>query len=106
MARHLIYQISKTNRELASQSVFYGHSEAFTQATARKAFADGFYNKNADVEANNLQEVTKLVNTNRMSTKIVVSGALRNVGVGDIIYNDETKLYFIVSPTGYDRIKV
>ncbi len=106
MARHHVYQISKTNKALASQSVFYGLSDAFTQANARKAFVEGSYAKNADIEANSLNEVKSLVNTNRMSSKIVISGALRNIGVGDIIFNEESGLYFIVSPTGYDRIKI
>lgn len=106
MAKHYVYQIPKSERELATQSVFYSLSEAFTKADAKKAFIAGKYKRVADVEALGNPEVKDLVNNDRGSTKILKLGALRNVNVGDLIYNEETKLYFIVSATGFDRLKI
>ena len=106
MSKHTIYQIAKSNKALASQSIFYGISDAFSISTARKAFADGYYNKAADVEANNLSEASTLVNTDRANSKILISGALRNVSIGDIILDNDTGVYSIVSPVGFDRIKI
>ena len=106
MAKYSIYQVKKSNKTLASQSAFYGISDTFSQATARQAFAEGFYSHNADVEANSNIEVSKLVNTDRSSTKINALGPLRNVSVGDLINNTETGQWFIVSPTTYDPIKI
>jgi len=106
MAKHTVYQISKSNRTLASQSVFYGISDAFTQATARQAFTDGYYSKNADVEAEDNKGVANLVNNDRTNSKVLSTGPLRNVSVGDLIYNHETKRWFIAGPTSYDPIKI
>lgn len=106
MAKHTVYQILKSNRTLASQSVFYGISEAFTQATARQAFVSGNYSKNADVEAEDNKEVSNLVNNDRANSKVLATGPLRNVSVGDLIFNHETNRWFIVGPNSYDSIKI
>lgn len=106
MAKFSIYQITKKNRDLASQSVFYGISEAFTQADARKAFANGYYSKNADVEAADNIEVQKLINQDRTNTKILKTGILRNISVGDLINNTDTNQWFIVGPKTFDIIKI
>jgi len=106
MAKHYVFQIPKSERELATQSVFYTLSDAFTKTDAKKSFIAGKYKRVADVEATDNAEVKNLVNNDRGSTKILKLGALRNVNVGDLIFNEETKLYFIVSPTGFDRIKI
>ena len=106
MAKYTVYQIKKANRELASLSVFYGISDAFTQATARQAFRESKYEKTADVEANSIAEVQTLINTKRESPLILRAGLLRNIGVGDIINNTETNQWFIVSPTSFDLILI
>jgi hypothetical protein len=106
MAKHTVYQISKSNRALASESVFYGITDAYTKAKARQAFIDGYYKKNADVEAESLQNVSNLINTNRTSPLILKTGPLRNISVGDLIYNHKTKQWFIVGPDRYDVIKI
>jgi hypothetical protein len=106
MAKHTVYQIQKSNRDLASQALFYGTSTAFTKATAIKAFAEQKYRRTADVEAENNNQVKALVNTDRSNPKVLPVAGLRNVNVGDIIYNHETKIYYIVKSEGYDRIKI
>lgn len=106
MAKHSIYQIRKANRELASLSVFYGISSAFSQADARQAFREGKYEKTADVEANSNDHVKTLINNDRSSPLILKTGLLRNIGVGDMINNLETSQWFIVGPNGYDLIKI
>lgn len=106
MAKFSVYQIKKSNRELASLSVFYGISDAFTQADARQAFREGRYEKTADVEANSNEHVRQLINTDRSNTLILRTGLLRNIGVGDIINNTETKQWFILGPDKFDLIKI
>ena len=106
MAKHFVYQIPKSERDLVTQSVFYSLSDAYTKADAKKAFIAGKYAHTADVEAKTNQEVKSLVNNDRGSAKINKLGALRNVNIGDLIFNSETKLYFIVSSTGFDRVKI
>jgi len=106
MAKHEVYQIKKTNRRLASESVFYGISDAFTQATAKQAFRDGYYSHTADVEAANNKGVADLVNNDRTSAKINSLGPLRNISVGDLIHNVESDRWFITSSSGYDPISI
>ena len=106
MAKYSVYQIKKSNRDLASLSVFYGISDAFSQADARQAFREGRYEKTADVESNSNEQVKNLINTNRESPLILRTGLLRNVGVGDLINNTETKQWFIVGPDRFDLIKI
>lgn len=106
MAKFSVYQIKKSNRELASLSVFYGISDAFTQTDARQAFREGRYEKTADVEANSNEHVRQLINTDRSNTLILRTGLLRNIGVGDIINNTETKQWFILGPDKFDLIKI
>lgn len=106
MAKFSVYQIKKANRELASLSVFYGISDAFTQADARQAFREGRYEKTADVEANGNDHVKNLINSDRSSPLILRTGLLRNVGVGDLINNTETNQWFIVGPNKDDLIKI
>lgn len=106
MAKYSLYQIKKSNKELASLSVFYGISDAFTQASARQAFRESKYENTADIEANSTAEVQILVNTDRTNAKILKLGLLRNVGIGDLIHNTETNQWFIVSPTSYDLILI
>lgn len=106
MAKFNVYQITKTNKTLASQSVFYGISDAFTKNTAKQAFIDGLYIKNAEVEASDNKTLTNLINNNRTSNLILSTGALRNVSVGDLINNTETEQWFIVGPSSYDIIKI
>jgi hypothetical protein len=106
MAKYSVYQIKKSNRELASLSVFYGISDAFSQADARQAFRESRYEKTADVEANSNEHVKNLINTDRSNSLILRTGLLRNVGVGDLINNTETKQWFIVGPDRFDLIKI
>jgi hypothetical protein len=106
MAKYSVYQIKKSNRELASLSVFYGISDAFSQTDARQAFREGRYEKTADVEANSNDHVKNLINTDRANSLILRTGLLRNVGVGDLINNTETKQWFIVGPDRFDLIKI
>lgn len=106
MAKFSVYQIKKSNRELASLSVFYGISDAFTQTDARQAFRESRYEKTADVEANSNEHVRQLINTDRSNTLILRTGLLRNIGVGDIINNTETKQWFILGPDKFDLIKI
>lgn len=106
MAKHTVYQISKSNRSLASESVFYGISDAYSKGKARQAFIDGYYKKNADVEAETLKDVSNLINNNRTSELILKTGPLRNISVGDLIYNHDTKQWFIVGPDRYDVIRI
>lgn len=40
MAKHALFQIPKSDRELVTRSVFYGLSDAYTQADAKKAYAE------------------------------------------------------------------
>jgi|GEM_PF-4779035 hypothetical protein len=106
MAKHSVYQIKKANRELASLSVFYGISNAFTQADARLAFREGRYEKTADVEATDSAQVKKLINGSRDNPLILRTGLLRNIGVGDLLNNTETGQWFIVGPERFDLIKI
>jgi len=106
MAKHEIYQIKKSNRELASQSVFYGETDAFTQQTAKQAFRDGNYSHTADVEAKDNTSVRAIVNSDRTSNKINSLGPLRNITTGDLIKNVETNQWFIVRANGFDIIKI
>jgi|TARA_R110001592_G_scaffold12620_1_gene59773 hypothetical protein len=106
VAKFNVYQITKTNKTLASQSVFYGISDAFTKNTAKQAFIDGLYTKNAEVEASDNVSLAKLINDNRTSSLILSTGPLRNVSVGDLINNSETEQWFIVGPASYDIIKI
>lgn len=106
MAKFSVYQIKKANRDLASLSVFYGISDAFTQADARQAFREGRYEQTADVEANSNDHVKNLINNDRSSPLILRTGLLRNIGVGDLINNTETKQWFIVGPDRFDLIKI
>lgn len=106
MAKFNVFQIPKSNRDLANSATFYGLSDSFTQQNARKAFLEGEYLRVADVEADAFGEVSNLVNNNRTSTKINIIGQLRNITVGDILYNTESLLHYIVSPEGFDRIKI
>ena len=106
MAKFRVYQIKRSNRDLASQALFYTISENFTQATARNAFASGEYNEVATVEANSLLEVQSIIENDRTSPKLLVAGQLRNITVGDIIQNVDDNLYFIAAPETYDRIKI
>jgi hypothetical protein len=106
MAKYVVYQIKKSNRELASNAQFYTESDAFTQATARLAFKEGQYSHNADVEAETPRGVADLIKNERTSTKIVSTGPLRTIGVGDLIHNASTNQWFIVSPVGFDQIKI
>jgi hypothetical protein len=106
MAKHSVYQIKKANRELASLSVFYGISDAFSQADARQAFREGRYEKTADVEANDNAQVKSLINADRSNPLILRTGLLRNIGVGDLINNTETNQWFIVGPERFDLIKI
>ena len=106
MARHIVYQIPKSFKDLANSATFYGLSDSFTADNARKAFLESQYIRVADVEANTFGDVRNLVNNDRTSSKISVIGQLRNITVGDILYNTESLLYYIVSPDGFDRIKI
>lgn len=106
MAKFNVFQIPKSNRDLANSATFYGLSDSFTQQNARKAFLEGEYLRVADVEADTFGEVSNLVNNNRTSTKINIIGQLRNITVGDILYNTESLLHYIISPEGFDRIKI
>ena len=107
MAKHTVYQIKRANRELASNALFYGSTTAFTKATAIKAFAEQQYRRTADVEAENNRQVKDLVNNDRTNSLVLSLGGLRNVNIGDIIYNHETDTYVLVAPDNkYDRVKV
>lgn len=106
MAKFTVYQIKRSERALASRALFYGISDSFTQADARNAFSSGDYVKTADVEAENLQEVTSIINNDRGSAKLVRTGPLRNIAIGDLIHNADTDVYFIATTNAYERIKI
>jgi hypothetical protein len=104
MAKHTIYQIPKSNRQLASRAVYYGISDSFTKSDAITAFAENKYTKVADVEAESAKAAKLIINSDR--SKAVTYSVLRNVSIGDIIHNTETNVYFIVGETTFDRIKI
>lgn len=106
MAKFAVYQIKRSERALASRALFYGISDSFTQADARNAFSSGDYVKTADIEANSIPELRNIIENDRGSSKLVRTGQLRNITIGDIIHNVETDVYSIVATNTYDRIKI
>lgn len=106
MAKFRVYQIGREHRLLASSAQFYGFGENFTQSTAKQAFRNKKYAEVAVVEAASYEEVRQLINNDRGNSKILSTAPLRNINIGDIIYNEETNLYYIVGREAFERIKL
>jgi len=104
--KFIFYQVSRRDSNLASLAKFYSYSPSYTSVEARQAYRSGKYVKSAIVEADNIVEAEKILNTNQESPLVKAEQNLRIIGIGDIAYNEQKALYFIRSQTGWDRIKI
>lgn len=101
-----LYQVGRQFGQLADSAKFYGLSSTYTQAEARQAFRAKKYILAATIEANTLQQVVAIANGDRANPLMVATNVLRNVGIGDIVFNHDTAFYHIRSQVGWDRIKI
>ena len=101
-----VYQVNRKDTNLASSAKFYGYSPSFTQVEARRAFNANKYTRVAVIEAKDVAEMVKLVNTDRTNSRVKAEPLLRDIAIGDVIHLLQTGFYYIKSPTGWDRIKM